>query len=48
VVFGRAYDHAIKFALMSGKSADDAMLLPGLAEDLWEIEDKRQQEQKLA
>ena len=48
VVFGRTYDHAIKFALRSGKSPDDAMLAQGLAEDLREIEDKRQQEQKLA
>ena len=37
VVFGRAYDHTIKFALRSGKSADDAMRAPGLAEDLREI-----------
>ena len=48
VAFGRTYDHTIKLALRSGKSADDAMLAPGLVEDLREIEDKRQQEQKLA
>ena len=35
------YDHAVKFALRSGKSADDAMRAQGLAEDLREIEDKR-------
>ena len=48
VVFGRTYDHAVKFALRSGKSADDAVLAQGLAEDLREIEDRRQREQKLA
>ena len=46
VVFGRAYDGHIKNALKAGKAADDALNMPGMVENLQEIEAKRSLEQQ--
>ena len=45
VIFGRAYDGPVKLALKSSKSADEALLSPGLTEYLDEIVAKHSLEQ---